>query len=280
MCIRDRYQRRVHGKNNFVKFNQGSICNKKDQKKFQKSMKFLILLLIVYTFTALNCQPYGYLLLVQEIAGTVCLKKSCTSEYSLNLPQTGVNMHGLWPNYNNGSWPQFCGSLASDAYSDSKIESSLLTQLNQEWVGLYSSEIEFRNHEWQRHGSCFILDMPSQDKTFLSTPNSIDQPMNKFFSTVMQIKQKIGLANLLFNSQQSSDSSGVQWQYSDLQNAFQSAWGAGSFTFNCDSNNNLYTIEICLDPTSYEPINCPSKENYSNTCKSYKAVNVPYFSPE
>ena len=68
-------------------------------------MKFLTLLLIVCAFTALNCSTYGFLLFVQEIAGTACLSKTCTSEYSLNLPRTGVNMHGLWPNYDNGSYP-------------------------------------------------------------------------------------------------------------------------------------------------------------------------------
>ena len=47
-------------------------------------------------------------------------------------------MHGLWPNYDDGSYPSFCGSLSSDAYSDSKVSSTVLTWLNANWVGLYS----------------------------------------------------------------------------------------------------------------------------------------------
>ena len=39
-------------------------------------------------------------------------------------------MHGLWPNFDNGSYPSFCGTLAKDEYSDSKIESSVLSELN------------------------------------------------------------------------------------------------------------------------------------------------------
>ena len=52
----------------------------------KKKMKILSILLILSSVLAINCQTYGYLLLVQEIAGTACLQKTCTNEYALNLP--------------------------------------------------------------------------------------------------------------------------------------------------------------------------------------------------
>ena len=40
--------------------------------------------------------------------------------------------------------------------------------------------------------------------------------------------------------------------------AFESDLGVYLFGFTCDSDNNLYTISICLNATSYDPIDCPS----------------------
>ena len=48
-------------------------------------------------------------------------------------------MHGMWAQDFNGSYPTFCGKWSNDSYKNSKIESSLLTELNANWEGLYSN---------------------------------------------------------------------------------------------------------------------------------------------
>ena len=40
---------------------------------------------------------------------TACLKKICNREDSGNLGLKGINMHGMWPQDFNGSYPTFCG---------------------------------------------------------------------------------------------------------------------------------------------------------------------------
>jgi ribonuclease T2 len=58
----------------------------------------------------------------------------------------GFVLHGLWPQFEAGNWPQFCGSdgpLASDA--------------QQLGATLYPDPA-LMQHEWQRHGTCSGLD--------------------------------------------------------------------------------------------------------------------------
>ncbi len=58
----------------------------------------------------------------------------------------GFVLHGLWPQYDAGNWPEFCSSnvtLPPDAVQIGKT--------------LYPSP-KLMEHEWQRHGTCSGLD--------------------------------------------------------------------------------------------------------------------------
>ena len=89
----------------------------------------------------MKCELYDYMLFVQEIPGTACMKFECTSSDSGTEGKTSVNTHGLWPEDLNGSYPTSCGSLSTDEYEDNKIENSLLIELNANWNGLYSNRL-------------------------------------------------------------------------------------------------------------------------------------------
>ncbi len=60
-------------------------------------------------------------------------------------------MHGLWPQRDDGTWPQFCdpgSDLDLDAIED------MLPELETVWPSWSSDDATFWNHEWTRHGTC------------------------------------------------------------------------------------------------------------------------------
>jgi len=91
---------------------------------------------------------FDYLLQVIRWAPSVCKTSKCIKDYD----QSWV-IHGLWPNYWNGTWPQFCCN--TDPF-DVKQVASLETELNVKWPNLeYNQTSEsFWAHEWDKHGTC------------------------------------------------------------------------------------------------------------------------------
>lgn len=60
---------------------------------------------------------------------------------------TGVfQIHGLWPNYKNGSWPQYCCNTSLDVIDTLR---SIQDALEPRW------EPSLWQHEWDKHGTCF-----------------------------------------------------------------------------------------------------------------------------
>lgn len=58
----------------------------------------------------------------------------------------------MWPNNNDKTMVENC---LPNNYDESKLESSILDEMNTEWVGLYNPSKDFRNHEWGKHGTCW-----------------------------------------------------------------------------------------------------------------------------
>ena len=125
------------------------------------------------------------------------LTMSWSPTYCLTHPQDhnqcsgkgyGFVLHGLWPQFDAGSWPQFCSTdpLPSDAR---QLGNSLFPSPN------------LVEHEWQRHGTCSGLDAISYFRTAdkalgsVHVPKSLEAPRNNLSMTGLQILSAFHDAN-------------------------------------------------------------------------------------
>lgn len=70
----------------------------------------------------------------------------------------GISIHGLWPNYANGSYPSFCKNVEFDFDKLSPI----IKELRDYWNlpgDIGKDEISFWQHEWHKHGSCMFIEL-------------------------------------------------------------------------------------------------------------------------
>ncbi|KAJ0547708.1 putative ribonuclease T(2) [Helianthus annuus] len=107
-------------------------------------------------------REFDYFALAVQWPPTYCTKSTkccdqsgcCRGEDS----PTWFTIHGLWPDYNDGSWPSCC---SGPAFDETEI-SSLLNALDKYWPTLSCSKAStchnkkglFWAHEWEKHGTC------------------------------------------------------------------------------------------------------------------------------
>ena len=131
-----------------------------------------ILILALALFT-LQIHAYEYYKFSVELPGAVCRSKNCKPDYLGNIASNTVNLHGMWPNSNDGTMIQNC---LPNNYDESQLNSSVLDAINSNWVGLYNSSSAFRSHEWGKHGTCWAqqteqISSMTAARDFLSTNN-------------------------------------------------------------------------------------------------------------
>ena len=68
----------------------------------------------------------------------------------------GCNIHGLWPQYDMDSYPQFCKNVQFSM----KVLKPLRKDLNKYWKpkGI-KDPMRFWLHEWRKHGSCIYSEI-------------------------------------------------------------------------------------------------------------------------
>lgn len=75
-----------------------------------------------------------------------------------NLWRFNLTIHGLWPQYKNGKWPQFC-EFGEEEDLQKVIDSIGLDTFKLYWPNVKSSStngysLDFWKHEWEKHGTC------------------------------------------------------------------------------------------------------------------------------
>lgn len=99
-----------------------------------------------------------------------CTNKKDTRYYYLSLKRVNKNtlwsIHGLWPQYSDNSYPQFCKKTV---FNIEKLQPIIL-DLNKFWYSGTEPNEEFWKHEWEKHGTCMFNDSDEFDyfKTALS----------------------------------------------------------------------------------------------------------------
>ena len=103
------------------------------------------------------------------------LQNTVPPPHTLPTRSFRFNIHGLWPNYKDGTWPQFCDK--DYAFSESEI-ADLEGALDQEWPSFGGGNEGFWAHEWDKHGTCAL---------------SVVRSEHSFFKTVLRLHWKYDL---------------------------------------------------------------------------------------
>jgi ribonuclease T2 len=134
---------------------------------------------------------FDYYLLTLSWAPEFCASNPSarTSDECNPNKHMGLVVHGLWPQYNNGQWPQDCASTPP-------VSSATVNHMMPIMPG--SSLIQ---HEWAKHGTCSGLSVDQYfaaiEKLYngLNVPDDFKRPSGSATTRPSDIEQKFATAN-------------------------------------------------------------------------------------
>lgn len=169
------------------------------------------------------------------------------------------NIHGIWMNYANSSYPTYCTNIT---FNESELK-PILSYLNEYWTN-YQNTTEFLEHEWDKHGTCAIL----YDKKIFH--NELE-----YFTKGLLMYKKLHIPILSDEITHIASSEQSTTIY-DLQNILYKIYNTNPvITCLTDENNNkiiLDEIRFCFDEL-FHMIKCPKFE-YLQSCSSTN-ITIP-----
>ncbi|PAV60506.1 hypothetical protein WR25_25518 [Diploscapter pachys] len=198
---------------------------------------------------------FDYFMLVRIYPDAVCRADDDTVPDSCEIPK-GTPMwtlHGLWPNYADGSYPQFCKGHPRkyDQHAIDPIRETLLKF----WPNYYPTKTadSFWKHEYEKHGTC-SQSLPDFDSELKYFNKSLD--LNALYDLEKGMREKL-----------------VPREKPYDRSTFELSLKAGvsenrRLEISCVRDKKtkqvlLADIRICLNKTSLRPIDCPVKVNQS-----------------
>ncbi|KAJ8760885.1 hypothetical protein K2173_021923 [Erythroxylum novogranatense] len=207
------------------------------------SLPIFIKLLILHCLTVLCVsQDFDFFYFVQQWPGSYCDTKHSCCYPKTGKPASDFGIHGLWPDYKNGRYPENCNP---DSELDESQISELTSTLQKEWPSLScpsSNGYRFWSHEWEKHGTCAESELGQRD----------------YFEAALKLKQKANLLQALKNAGIKPDD-----EFYDLDSIEEAIKGAVGFTpgleCNVDQSKNaqLFQVYLCVDTSVSAFIECP-----------------------
>ncbi|KAJ6831748.1 ribonuclease 1-like [Iris pallida] len=209
--------------------------------KISLSPLFLMIVLLP-SFLASAKDDFDFFYFVQQWPGSYCdTRRSCC--YPLTgKPAADFGIHGLWPNYKDGSWPSNCDPDSS--YDPDKVD-DLMESMRENWPTLAcpsSDGTTFWTHEWEKHGTC--------------AESILDQ--HGYFEAALNLKKQANLLQALTDAGIGPD--GGFYNINQIKAAVQRAVGfSPGIECNVDESRNsqLYQIYLCVDTSGTKFIDCP-----------------------
>ncbi|KAM3136684.1 hypothetical protein pb186bvf_011129 [Paramecium bursaria] len=187
--------------------------------------------------------------------GTICLLNNCQNDNLGSYSGKTWAIHGLWPSATTKASGNQCSEL--EFCTNNKFNPKLLSQKTQNeldaaWVGFYNPTINFRGHEWNKHGSCW----DENDDLVPQYPGLT--PQEEYFQTALQLWRQYNIYQILIKANIKPDSSN-QYNTDDIKKAIASAVQTDiQFLCTKDSNNKMYLVSVsfCFNE-QYKTISCP-----------------------
>ncbi len=197
---------------------------------------FLGILIAAATAGAGQCGPvrgtvgdYDYYLLSLSWAPGFCATPAGRTNTRQCGPQAsyGFVVHGLWPQYADGRWPQCCQPV-------SPLKSSpAVDQASRVMIGA-----KLRQHEWDKHGAC------------------VTSRQDEYFDRINRAVSALGLAPDV------PGGGGGRIRITDLKRHWPVP--PQSISVQCKGRK-LAEVHICLDK-ALSPLPCPMAEVKSDNC--------------
>ncbi|XP_048318813.2 extracellular ribonuclease LE [Ziziphus jujuba] len=187
-------------------------------------------------------QDFDFFYFVQQWPGSYCDTKQSCCYPTTGKPAADFGIHGLWPNYNDGTYPSNCDP--SNPFDQSQI-SDLISSLQKNWPTLAcpsGNGTAFWSHEWDKHGTC--------------SESLLDQ--RAYFQTTLNFKKQANLLQILTTA--GIRPNGESYSLEDIKGAIQGGTGfAPWIECNTDSSGNsqLYQIYLCVDTSGSNFVECP-----------------------
>lgn len=152
-------------------------------------------------------------------------------------------IHGLWPEYSSGGWPQFCPEHSHSPYPDHSAAQQCL------WPSLIGKSESFWQHEWSKHGTCA--------EPLLGNRSS-------FVATVLDLHERYNL-DMALGEAGIEPSASLIYEPADLEDAVRAAYDATP-RVSCVGET-LVELWMCLD-LDLKPIDCPKAVQPGPRCHS------------
>ncbi|XXG70601.1 hypothetical protein AAC387_Pa07g0044 [Persea americana] len=202
----------------------------------------LHLFVLTLFFVLSKAQDFDFFYFVQQWPGSYCDTKQSCCYPTTGKPAADFGIHGLWPNYNDGSYPSNCDS--NSPFDASKIK-DLTHSMQTNWPTLAcpsGNGLKFWSHEWTKHGTC--------------SESTLDQ--HGYFQAALGLKDKANLLQVLHDAGIEPD--GGFYSLDSITSAIKDAIGyTPGIECNADEDGNtqLYQIYLCVDTSGSDLIECP-----------------------
>ncbi|CAH8389018.1 unnamed protein product [Eruca vesicaria subsp. sativa] len=206
-------------------------------------VSFLILQILVVS-SSQSAPGFDFFYWVTYWPGAICTsQRGCCPPAKGNTASDFV-IHGLWPQFNNGTWPAFCDQ--TNLFDISKV-SDIVSRMEKKWTewGVWacpSNETKLWEHEWNKHGTC--------------VQSLFDQ--HSYFHTNLKLRQNLDLLNIF--KQKGIKPDDGYYGLEEIKNAIKGELGFAP-GIQCDvdveGKKQLFQIYICLDNYAKEFVECP-----------------------
>ncbi|XP_037477377.1 ribonuclease 3-like [Triticum dicoccoides] len=185
---------------------------------------------------------YDFFYLVLQWPGSYCdTKQSCCYPRS-GKPAADFGIHGLWPNRDDGSYPQNCNP--DSTFDPSKV-SDILSSLRSSWPTLAcptNDGLRFWAHEWEKHGTC--------------AQNLFNE--HGYFQAALRLRGQLRVLDALATAGISPD--GGYYTMGAIKGAIQEGTGfAPHVDCNRDESGNsqLFQLYFCVHADASRFVECP-----------------------
>ncbi|KAF5796139.1 putative ribonuclease T(2) [Helianthus annuus] len=220
-----------------------------------------VVLLSVLLFGFTYAVDFDYFTLVLQWPATACEinSKTCCPYNGCcpgGSPPPGFTIRSLWPDYNDGTYPECCEGAPYNENSLSSLSDAMTkywTILNCKMSSSCTQKRPFWAHQWEKHGTC---------------ATSVVGDQQGYFLTTLQLYLKYNVTDVLIQAK-IKPSNSKTYPSASIISAIEDAFDTTpQLTCNDDT---VYQVRLCFDK-EFKVRECVGE---SNKCPQY--VRLPKF---